>query len=521
MRPTQRRRAAVAGVLALFALAAAIGQQAAVRKAVCAGSWYPADAGELNKQLDAFLAAVPPASAPAAPATAPGETEHAATQAVAVRPIALICPHAGYQYCGPVAGAAYARVRGQKYERVIVLAFSHRNAAAYRGVDVPTDLTAYATPLGNVPVDRAACDLLLTKGGRLFAAHPGVDAGEHSLELQLPYLQRVLGEFKLVPLLVGVLNEADCTAAAQALLPLIDAGTLLVASSDFTHFGANYGYVPFKDNFEPRLRELAEQAALPLLKADCDGFAAHLAQTRDTICGGLGPIPLLLRVLSMRGGAEATRAAVDSSGRQMGDWSNSVTYQSFVFTRRPGTLGSAERSELLRLARETVAATAKGTAPPKLELEKLPVGVRGQGACFVTLEKAGKELRGCIGNMIADGPLGESVVRNAVNAAAHDPRFPAVRPEEVDGLRIEISYLTPMRRIASPDEVIIGRHGLYIVAGWGRGVLLPQVAYERGWSRTEFLRQVCYKAGLPPDAWQQKSAELYTFEAEVFGEADK
>ena len=471
--------------------------EAKVRPAACAGSWYPGDAATLAKTVDDLLAQAKP----------PG---------VEGKPVAVICPHAGYQYSAPTAAAVYAALRGQTYKRVIVLAFSHRNAGRYRGIDVPKELTAYKTPLGEVPIDREACDRLLKDA--LFTSTPAVDAGEHSLELQLPFLQRVVKDFKLVPLLVGQMADADYAKAAQTLVPLADGETLLVASTDCTHFGPNYGYTPFKDDVEKKLKELAEGAATALTRCDYDGFAAHLEKTGDTICGR-NSVQLLLRVLSMQGGAAGVRAAYDTSGHQAGDYTNSVTYQSFVFTRRPGTLNADERGELLRLARQTVAATAKGAAPPKVDADKLSAALRAKGACFVTLQKQG-DLRGCIGNMVADGPLYEAVVRNAVNAAREDPRFSPVRSDEVDQLHVEISYLTPMKRISSPDEIVVGRHGLLITLGMNRGVLLPQVAYERGWTRKEFLEQTCHKAGLPSDAWKRSEAQLDVFEAEVFGEPE-
>ena len=263
-----------------------------VRPAYCAGGWYPGDAAALGKLVDDLLAK-----------SAPGD----ATSQPSAKPLALICPHAGYRFSAPVAAAAYAQLRGRSYKRVIVLAFSHRNAGSYRGIDVPRDLTAYATPLGEVSIDRTACDVLLKNS--LFTSHPNVDGGEHALELQLPLLQRALKEFALVPLLIGQMSERDYTAAAQAILPLLGDDTLLVASSDFTHFGPDYGYQPFKENVPDKLRELAEQSAATLVRCDYDGFVGHVAKTQDTICGGHGPIPLLLRVLAMGGGAQGSRAA--------------------------------------------------------------------------------------------------------------------------------------------------------------------------------------------------------------------
>jgi MEMO1 family protein len=470
--------------------------EATTRPAYCAGNWYPADSTALAKEIDDLLARAEP----------PALTD---------RPVALISPHAGYRFSAPTAATGYKCLQGQAYQRVIVMAFSHRNAATYAGVDVPRDLTAYHTPLGDVPLDRAACAALLGRSG--FAAHPGVDRDEHSLELQLPFLQRVCPGFQLVPLLVGRMTDADYTTAARAILPLVDANTLLVASSDCTHFGPNFGYEPFKDNVPDKLRELADAAAAPLLKCDFDGFAEHLARTQDTICGR-GPISLLLRILAMQGGAAGVRAGFETSGHLTGDWTNSVTYQSIVFTRPPSTLTRPEQTELLRLARQTVTAVLEDKPPPKPAPDSLPAALRADGACFVTLENH-DQLRGCIGNMEAMGPLYQAVIRNAT-LACQDSRFVAnpVTAKELDQLHIEISYLTPMKRVAKPDEIVVGRHGLLIGLGGNRGVLLPQVAYERGWSRTEFLGETCRKAGLPLEAWKRPEAEIYSFTAEVFGE---
>lgn len=499
----RRARLVVVTAMSLLLLmvgGATVGQERAnVRRPYCAGSWYPGSAAELAQTVDDLIAR--------APATA-----------FSGRPVALISPHAGYRYSAPVAAAAYACLRGHDYQRVIVLAFSHRHAGRYQGVDVPRELTAYATPLGNVPIDREACERLLRAPG--FASHPGVDEGEHSLELQLPFLQRVLKDFKLVPLLVGQMSDRDYAQAAQAILPLVGEDTLLVASTDFTHYGPSFGYEPFQTDKPARLRALAEQAAAPLLNCDFDGFQAHLDRTQDTICGR-GPLALLLRILSMQGGATGVRTAFDTSGNITDDWSNSVTYQSLVFTRPPGKLGPAERAELLRIARQTVTAFLNGQPAPAVDADRLPAAVRSDGACFVTLQNHGR-LRGCIGNMVAEGPLYQAVVRNAVSAC-RDPRFVSdpVTAAELGELEIEISYLTPMKRVGDVSEIVVGRHGLLIGLGQQRGVLLPQVAYERGWTRAEFLAEVCRKAGLPPDAWKRPEAELYSFEAEVFGEAGR
>ena len=467
-----------------------------VRRAYCAGGWYPGEPEALGKEIDELLARASP----------PGVSD---------KPLAVISPHAGYRFSAPTAAAGYRALKGHSYRRVFVMAFSHGNARRYNGVDVPRDLTAYATPLGEVPVDREVCRELLES--RLFASRPDVDQGEHSLELQLPFLQRTVGNFKLVPLLVGRMSSSDYAEAAKAILPFVDDDTLLVASTDFTHYGPRFGYLPFREDIPNKISELADQAAAPILRCDFDGFVDHLEKTQDTICGR-GPVSLLLRTLSMHAGATAVRTAYDTSGKLTGDWTNSVTYQSFVFTRRGGTLGQAEREALLKLARQTVTAHLNGDPVPDVKADSLPEMVRADGACFVTLQNHGR-LRGCIGNMMATGPLFKSVIQNAVSAC-QDRRFvhQPVTAAELDEIDIEISYLTPMKQVEDPDKIVVGQHGLLISLGYNRGVLLPQVAYERGWTREEFLEQTCRKAGLPLSAWKKPDAEIHCFEAEVFGE---
>ncbi|UCG33871.1 MAG: AmmeMemoRadiSam system protein B, partial [Phycisphaerales bacterium] len=207
--------------------AACAGPDESVRPAYCAGGWYPADATELAALVDKLISEAKPPK-------------------IDGKPIAIISPHAGYGFSAPTAAAAYASLRGHTYNRVIVMAFSHRYAGAYHGVEVPKDMTAYSTPLGSVPIDRAVCDSLLGKDG--FLSRPGLDRNEHSLELQVPFLQKTLGNFKLVPLMVGQMTPKEYAAAAEAILPYVNDNTLLVASSDFTHYGSRFDYTPFRSD---------------------------------------------------------------------------------------------------------------------------------------------------------------------------------------------------------------------------------------------------------------------------------
>lgn len=182
-------------------------------------------------------------------------------------------------------------------------------------------------------------------------------------------------------------------------------------------------------------------------------------------------------------------------------------------------LTAEERKYLLALARQTISQALAGQHP--LPPEPPPGPLREKRGAFVTLHDRSGQLRGCIGYVEAIKPLADSVREMALAAAFRDPRFYPVQADELPNLVIEISVMAPLRRISEPKEIEIGRHGLVIKRGGFSGLLLPQVAGEYGWSREEFLAQTCRKAGLPPDAWKQKDAEIHIFGAEVFGEKEK
>ena len=462
----------------------------------CAGAdrWFPADPEKLRLLLDSYLSGQP--------------------VALGDPPVALIVPHAGYQFSGGVAGKAYATLKGRSYKRVIVIGLSHQ--MPLRGASV-LHADAYDTPLGRIPVDVEARDALarcpVVK--EVAAAH----RTEHSAENQLPFLQRVLGPFKLVEVLVGDMAADQRAMLADALRPLVDDGTLVVVSSDFTHYGPNYGYVPFSDRVPETLQRLNDMALREILEIDAPGWDACLEKTQDTICGRAG-IGLLLKVLEPWNDVRATRVAYDTSGRITGDWTNSVTYAAVAFWRAGDGLNKEEQATLLRLARDTVTHFLKTRQPLAADPGKyaLTPALQTPGAAFVTLKNRG-ELRGCIGSMVAVAPLYECIIENACNAC-RDPRFVdnPVTEKEVPALSIEISVLSPMRRLDDLTKIQVGRDGLLMGLGNRRGVFLPQVPVEQGWNREQYLSNLCHKAGLPESALKDPQTEFYRFSAQVFGE---
>jgi len=481
---------------------------AKIRPSALAGAWYPGDRDALAAMVDGFLdaASTPPAG----------------------YPIALISPHAGLRYSGGVAGQAYAALRGRTYHRVFVIGPSHR--AGFRGLSVP-DFTHYETPLGRVAVHRETAAQLRTHP--LFGAHTEAHVQEHSVEIQLPFLQRALDgtSWSFVPLLAGRMSPTEAAEAGAWLKAVMAPGDLLVASSDFTHWGRGYGYGgPPGATFGPeeapeRLPALMEAAWGTIRSMDADRFWDHKRATGDTICGFL-PIAVLLAAVPA--GTTPSLRAADTSGAISGDWSRSVSYLAGQFSglwpytgagmEAENDLTTEEKAALLRLARGTVDAWVREGRRPTaeaLEVTLTPRLLKDSGV-FVTLKKEGR-LRGCIGNIPPSKPLFQAVLDNAVNAATRDRRFSPVTPAELDALEVEVSVLTPPVPVEGPWDVILGKHGVWIEKDGHAAVFLPQVAPEQGWTLPQTLGRLSRKAGLDEDAWEA-GMSFRVMEAIVFAE---
>ncbi|MBF0626577.1 MAG: AmmeMemoRadiSam system protein B [Magnetococcales bacterium] len=474
-----------------------------VRPAAVAGSWYPGSRKDLEHLLDELLAAAPDVTV-----QGPGPIR------------AVIAPHAGYRFSGPVAAAAFKPLRGQTFQRVMVLAPAHREPV--RGLAVPRT-THFETPLGRIPLDQSA--LAWLRGHPLVSESDLPHRQEHAIELELPLLQRVLTPgWALVPILVGSLDRAGVAAAAHLLHPLADATTLVVISSDFTHYGLNYNYFPFQNDADTaqRLQDLDQGAVAHLIARDAAGLLDYRHRTGITACGLL-PMAILLDMLPP--GATPTLARYDTSGRILGDYENSVSYLGMVFTApdalaaASARLGPEQMGFLLRLARETVQRAVSGRKD-SIDLATLaagrpvPAGLEQPAGAFVTLRKDG-QLRGCIGTIGPVTPLLQAVTDNAVNAALRDPRFAPVTAKELDRLTLDVSVLSPMRPITSLDDYDVAHHGIVLSKNGRRAVFLPEVATEQGWDKATTLTHLARKAGLPGDAWQAADARFEVFTSQA------
>jgi AmmeMemoRadiSam system protein B/AmmeMemoRadiSam system protein A len=499
------------------------------REPALAGTWYP-DSRAMVTALARHL-----------------ERAAASAPALAERPVALVVPHAGWQYSGVAAAAAFRSLKPGDAERVVVVAPSHH--AAFRGYSVD-DASAYRTPLGAIPLCADGVRALL--GGGLASTVAAAQDREHAVEIELPFLQTHLKGFCLVPVLVGQTTPAQEKEFAARLAGLDDGKTLFVFSSDFTHYGPRFEYTPFGASAakaRDRIRAQDDEAVGLLSKQDVSGFRGFLDRTGATICGRAGLGTMLELLARIAPGASPVLLAHYSSGdlsETAGD-DSSVDYVAMAFVRgrapdsQPLTNpppqkavapGSAPVSpelgaRLVRLARATLETELSGGDALDLELSRLPLGedLERLQATFVTLNRARPEevrsqgrLRGCVGQVEPTYPLYLAVVTAALNAALHDTRFSPVSAGELGGLEVEVTVLSPPRRVSSWKEIRIGPHGMVLEKAGRRALFLPQVAVEQHWTLEETLGALSQKAGLPQDAWRE-GAVFSVFEGQEFREA--
>jgi hypothetical protein len=488
-----------AQLIALLAIApiqqACRATQTKVREAGVAGSFYPADPTALTAMMDGMLAgaATPPVKDPI---------------------LAVVAPHAGYQYSGPVAAYTYAQLKGRTYARVVVIAPSHFESFDYTSI---YDGDAYATPLGTIPVDKAFAAKLAKMSSTLrLSGHghvPTAAGAEHAIEVQLPWLQRVLGHFELVPIVMGDQSYENSRALGVALSKLIqDGDTLIVASSDLSH------YHPYNEAVQ------IDHKTLHALEA-WDYFSmSRNFQTRVwEACGG-APIVAAMIAAERMGANQAQVLKYANSGDTSGDHSRVVGYSADIFVKTqsaniaetPFSLSDQEKAELLALARKSVehAVTENTKYEPKASASEALNQERG---AFVTLHEAGA-LRGCVGYTSAYKPLYMTVRDTATLAALRDTRFHPVTAAELPKLDYEISVLSPLRRVTDIHQIQVGQHGLLMKNGDAEGLLLPQVPVELHWDRQKFLEETCVKAGLNANCWKEEDTDIFLFTAVVFGE---
>ena len=431
-------------------------------------------------------------------------------------PQALIVPHAGYVFSGEVAAAGFSHIpQAHNYKRIILIGPSHR--VGFAGASVDTLYDYAGTPLGDVKIDIATGQELIRKGEGVFTCRHDAHDREHCLEVQLPFLQMVFGDVPpIVPIIIGTQRLGVLQQIAEVLEPYFNEENLFIISSDFSHY-PSYEDARTSDLF---LAEAITSGGLveflnALSDLDKKGFPGE-----DTAACGASAIAVLLSIMDTQGrGFFAVEHVMyrNSGDSPYGDKDSVVGYNAIVVTRDDEHLFHFTEEEKARMI-ATVRAAIYAKLGLAFEGDVVPIGIlkeKGYGV-FVTLYLDGR-LRGCIGRFTSSSSLQATIREMALSAAFDDPRFPALSRKEAPRIEIEVSVLSPLKRIQSPDEFKLGRDGIYMIKGYNHGTFLPQVATETGWTMEEFLGHCARdKAGLGWFGW--KDAELYTYQAEVVKE---
>lgn len=462
------------------------------------GQWYPADAASLERLADSCLE----------------ESAKRTGETLLADPAGFVVPHAGIVYSGTVAAAAYRYFLRKPPERVFLLGFPHRGGAP--GIWLP-DAEAYETPLGTTRVDIEAVRSL-AEGGE-FRLTPESRVCDHSVEIQLPFLQHCAPGARLVPIYVSRAEAELRRAAARRLAAMAGAGDVLIASSDFTHYGRAFGFLPFPVDSKTGelLRSLDAGAIEAAASLDEEIFLGSLRESGATVCGS-EPIALLLATLTaLEDSDEVFQEKLDyqTSGEITDDFEHSVSYAALGYFRHSSlALTQEDQALLVESARKTLEGYQRTGCREAVPPKRVTPALARRAGLFVSLHK-GRNLRGCVGRVAAEDSIAASVPEMTLAAASEDNRFPPVGAKE-KGIQIEISVLSPMKRVASKEKIRAGTHGVLVDAGWHRGLLLPQVASERGWDTQQFLAALAAKIGVRPETFDAPETRIYRFRAQVF-----
>jgi hypothetical protein len=465
------------------------------RKPAVAGKFYPGNENELKSTLQSLFGKAKPRT-----------IENL---------VGVVCPHAGYVFSGEVAASAYNQVNPDKqYDNVFIIASSHQ--VYFDGASVYNQGN-YITPLGKVKVNFKLASQLIEKHP-VFSYRPDADKTEHSIEVQVPFLQYHLKkEFQLVPIVIGTQSKETCKKIAEALKPYLNGNNLFVFSTDFSHY-PSYSDATTAD--KATCDAIVSGSPERLVKVLEDYRKRDIPNLATNLCGWTSIITLL----EMLGNDQSTKITavqyLNSGDSGYGDKDRVVGYWALAISSVTAgfSFSSLEKITLLKIARNTLEKYLVDHRIPEDNPDNYTGNLNLQAGAFVTLKKDG-ELRGCIGRFSADIPIYRLVRQMAVASATQDTRFNPVTTKELSDISIEISVLSPMRKITSINDILLGKHGIYIKLGYSSGTFLPQVATEYGWDTEEFLGHCARdKAGIGWDGW--KKAELFIYEACIFSEKE-
>ncbi|MCL5030295.1 MAG: AmmeMemoRadiSam system protein B [Bacteroidetes bacterium] len=478
-----------------------------IRRAAFAGQFYPADSSKLTKAIDYFL--------------------DDAVKDDFGKPIALIAPHAGYIYAGQIIADSYNQIKNYKYDLIVILGTNHTTAGFNKIGIYPG--TGFQTPLGISEIDTQAAEELIKEGSDC-VYNEEIHSKEHSVEVQIPFIQHIFPNVKILPVVIGESNIKLCANFGNALSKILkNRNALIIASSDLSHYPA------FEDaiNVDKKTLEAASSLNTEYFEKEISTNMSEDISNLVTCACGEGPIIAAMTAAKGLGANNGIIVSYANSGNCLiGNRQKVVGYGSVIFSSGnekhqkdvfPEVSSEQKIFELKDSDKKSLLTFTRRSIRQYLETETVPLA-RGFNAmlenklgAFVTLRIKG-ELRGCIGYMQEDLPLCEVVGSMAIQSAFNDSRFYPLTLDELLKTQIEISVLTPYKLIGSSDEIVLGRDGVVIRKNNRQAVFLPQVATEMNWNKEQLLENLCRKAGLQSDDW--KDAQLFTFQAEVFEESE-
>lgn len=464
------------------------------------GLWYPNDPKVLSETVDNYLSKVKPVQVPG-------------------KIIGLIVPHAGYRFCAHVSAHAYKLLLGKKFDTVVIIGPSHHYG--FPGVAI-YESGVFRNPLGDVQIDEEITKKLLKKSS-FIRSYPQAHIPEHSIEVQIPFLQRTLKEFKIVPILMQDFSKENCDMLSNALADVLkDKNALLIASTDMSHY-PTYDEAVKADKFTISALQTMNT---DVMRSRLGSYMAKGVKDLHCMLCGEGPLYVVVDTAKKLGANSIEVLKYANSGDVPEGRKNQVVgYMAGVIYESKGEgssdakdtpLNEKQQEELIKLARNAIETYLK--TGQRIQYEPTDERLKVKQGAFVTLRKHGM-LRGCIGYIVPVERLSDTIIDMAIAAATEDTRFRPVTLDEMKDIDIEISVLSIPRRVQSIDEIEMGKHGVIVSRGIRKGVFLPQVATETGWDKITFLRHLCQdKAGLPPDAWKDKDTEIQIFTAQVFEE---
>lgn len=440
-----------------------------IRQPAVAGKFYSNDAKQLSKKIDDLLAKP--------------------TKQIDGKPTILFVPHAGYIYSGATAAKAYKHIQGESYDTIILVGPCHRGnidgAVIWNG-------TAWQTPLGKATINRELATKLAKEHPK-FHLSTSCHENEHSLEVQIPFIQTVQPKAKIIPIVMN--DRSLAVKLAKAITKHMDGRILLVLSSDLSHFYDNVK----ANKIDGQAEELLRQQNPYVLKQKLEAKAVEM-------CGGAAYLTGLYAGYEL-GHPKMHVMERTHSGNTAGDNNSVVGYFSGVVTN-PEALTKEQQTTLLQYAKSIV---RKHYSLPTMNIDISDPAFDKVKGIFITLRSFPKQvglegpLRGCIGHTLPVQSIRKDVAQMTIASAIHDSRFPPVTKEELDSMTLEISILNPPTPINSHADIVYGAHGVVIKKGSKAGVFLPEVAYHFP-NTAAFLSELCLqKAGLPRDCWRDES----------------